>query len=245
MRRYRDTVTVLMGLGFRLRLAKLHVICDPRTKKGDLGEFAAAAFAGGVDMLQLRAPHLGQRDVVKALEVLRRAAVLTQGLVVTDDAQAAAAFEGDVLHLGWAGGSTGAAKAALHRWAMIGRSAHSDEQLAAANADVAVDYLFVGPVWVSGGEHPAPGLDIVRHAADVLPPFAVPERSKPWFAVGGITSENLGEVIGAGARRVCVSRAITEASNPEAAARALKAPLVQAWADDPASEAYVVGAFTD
>jgi thiamine-phosphate pyrophosphorylase len=68
----------------------------------------------------------------------------------------------------------------------------------------------------------------------------VPEiSSKPWFAIGGISRENIDEVIEAGARRVCVVRAITEAADPERAARELHTRLQAAWHADPAMQSYV------
>jgi thiamine-phosphate pyrophosphorylase len=66
--------------------------------------------------------------------------------------------------------------------------------------------------------------------------------AKPWFAIGGINAENLDEVLAAGARRVCVVRPITQASDPEAAARALSDRLREAWQRDPAMERYTFAA---
>jgi len=61
---------------------------------------------------------------------------------------------------------------------------------------------------------PAPGLGLVRYAASLGGPA-------PWFAIGGIDAVSIGEVLDAGARRVVVVRAITEAADPAAAAAAL------------------------
>ncbi|WP_208639689.1 thiamine phosphate synthase, partial [Streptomyces tricolor] len=57
----------------------------------------------------------------------------------------------------------------------------------------------------------APGLGLVRHTAGL-------GTDRPWFAIGGIDLGNLDQVLEAGARRVVVVRAITEASDPGAAA---------------------------
>ena len=61
----------------------------------------------------------------------------------------------------------------------------------------------------------AVGLEAVRAVA------ADDDGSVPWFAIGGIDLDNVHEVAGAGARRICVVRAVTRADDPEAAARAL------------------------
>ena len=87
------------------------------------------------------------------------------------------------------------------------------------------------------------GLDLVRYAARKAPVAVV--KSKPWFAIGGISLDNLDAVIEAGARRVCVVRAITEASDPQAAADRLSSRLRAAWKADPAMERYVFQALSE
>ncbi|MGM7445700.1 thiamine phosphate synthase, partial [Streptomyces tunisiensis] len=61
---------------------------------------------------------------------------------------------------------------------------------------------------------PAPGLDLVRYTAGL-------GTDRPWFAIGGIDLANLDQVLDAGARRVVVVRALTEADDPGAAAAEL------------------------
>jgi thiamine-phosphate pyrophosphorylase len=63
----------------------------------------------------------------------------------------------------------------------------------------------------------AGGLELLRAAAAAL--------TVPWFAIGGIELTNVSEVVTAGAPGVAVVRAIRDAADPEAAARALRAPL--------------------
>ena len=71
-------------------------------------------------------------------------------------------------------------------------------------------------------ERTAPGVWQV-HAAAVSPPLA--PGSRPWFAIGGIELGNIDQIVAAGARRVVVVRAITEADDPAAATRALVSAL--------------------
>ena len=98
---------------------------------------------------------------------------------------------------------------------LIGLSTHSPEQFAAAMLSEA-DQLSVGPVWETPTKagRPAAGLDYVAFAAQH-------GGERPWFAIGGIDSANLTQVVAAGARRVVVLRAIRDAADPEAAARDL------------------------
>ena len=79
-----------------------------------------------------------------------------------------------------------------------------------------VDYIGVGPIHDTPTKpgRPAVGLELVRYAAAHAP--------VPFFAIGGIDADNAAEAIDAGARRVCVLRAIVAAEDPERAARALR-----------------------
>jgi thiamine-phosphate pyrophosphorylase len=105
---------------------------------------------------------------------------------------------------------------------LIGLSTHSPEQFDAALRSGA-DQLSVGPVWETPTKagRPAAGLDYVRYAA-------AHGGELPWFAIGGIDLDNVGEVVAAGARRVVVVRAIRDADEPERAARVLHQVLCAA-----------------
>lgn len=224
-------MTALLGLATRLGLARLLLITGTRTEQADLAAFADACFAGGVDLMQLRDPSADHDQLLTALTAMRKVALHYQGLVaVYGSAPLAQEFGADVLHLPERGIPAAEARGYLHEWALVGRSCHSRGQVDAALVDPNVNYLNVGPVF--GGLTQDGGLDLVRHAAEVAPPGDA--ASKPWFAVGGITAGTLDQVLAAGARRISVSRAITSASDPEAAAISLKDRLRHAWNEDPA-----------
>lgn len=236
---YSGRVTALMGLSSRLKVAKLHLITDVRAKQGDFRDFVVEALRGGVDLIQIRDADAGTDALVKALEIAQSAALqLNATVVVGHDLAVAKTFGADVLHLGAAGESILAARTALPEHSLVGRSVHSANQLATAQAD----YLFVGPVF--GGSRDGvdfPGLDLVRQAAQREP--LGDREATPWFAVGGIKQGNLEQVIEAGALRVAVSSAITGADDPQAAAAALKQVLQQAWDARPELAGYALGAF--
>jgi thiamine-phosphate pyrophosphorylase len=99
---------------------------------------------------------------------------------------------------------------------LIGRSTHSPEQAAAAAVEPGVDYFCTGPTWTTPTKpgRPAAGLELLEYTAGRR--FA-----RPWFAIGGIGAATLDQVLAAGATRVVVVRAITEADDPRAAAAAL------------------------
>ena len=203
----------------RLDSASLYLCTDARAERGDLAEFADAALAGGVDIIQLREKGLEARQELDALAVLADAARRHGALLaVNDRADIARAAGSDVLHLGQDDLPLPVARE-IAPGALIGRSTHDAEQVARA-LDEDVDYFCVGPCWPTPTKpgRPAPGLDLVRHTAALAP-------TKPWFAIGGIDAERLPQVLDAGATRIVVVRAITEAEDPQAAARMLKAAL--------------------
>ncbi|MCV7432199.1 thiamine phosphate synthase [Mycolicibacterium bacteremicum] len=203
----------------RLESASLYLCTDARSERGDLAEFVDAALSGGVDIIQLREKGLEARQELQALEVLADAARRHGALLaVNDRADIARAADSDVLHLGQDDLPLDVARA-VAPGALIGRSTHDTDQVARAVAED-VDYFCVGPCWPTPTKpgRPAPGLDLVRHTAALAP-------AKPWFAIGGIDGDRLPEVLDAGATRIVVVRAITEAEDPAAAARMLKAAL--------------------
>ncbi|WP_019970364.1 thiamine phosphate synthase [Mycobacterium sp. 141] len=215
----------------RLADAALYLCTDARRERGDLAEFADAALAGGVDLIQLRDKGsagerqfgpLEARQELDALEVLADAARRHGALLaVNDRADIALAARADVLHLGQDDLPLPIARGIIGSRPVIGRSTHDAEQVAAA-IDEPVDYFCVGPCWPTPTKpgRPAPGLELIRKTAALNP-------AKPWFAIGGIDMQRLPEVLAAGARRVVVVRAITAADDPRAAAAELKSALTE------------------
>jgi len=201
------------ALRARLSDARLYLCTDARRRQGDLPAFLDAVLAAGVDIVQLRDKGMEAAEELEHLAVLadacRRHGKL---LAVNDRADVAHAIGSDVLHLGQGDLPVPAARAVLGDEVLIGRSAHAASEVDAAVAQLGVDYFCTGPCWPTPTKpgRPAPGLDLVRYAAS-LP------TTRPWFAIGGIDAGNLDEVLDAGARRVVVVRAITEADDPAAA----------------------------
>jgi thiamine-phosphate pyrophosphorylase len=201
----------------RLAEARLYLCTDARTDRADFAEFAEAALAGGVDIIQLRDKTLEARPELVALEVLadacRRHGAL---LAVNDRADVALAANAQVLHLGQDDLPVSWVRRILGDAVVIGRSTHDPAQAAGAASQPGVDYFCTGPCWVTPTKprRPAAGLDLIRRTAAAAP-------GRPWFAIGGIENlQRLEDVLHAGAERVVVVRAITEAADPNAAAAA-------------------------
>ncbi|MCV7155219.1 thiamine phosphate synthase [Mycolicibacterium pyrenivorans] len=209
----------------RLRPASLYLCTDARRERGDLAEFADAALAGGVDIIQLRDKGsageqrfgpLEARQEIEALATIGDAARRHGALLaVNDRADIARAAGADILHLGQDDLPLPIARDIVGE-VILGRSTHDIDQVKAAVAEDGVDYFCVGPCWPTPTKpgRPAPGLDLVR-AADAL------GTDKPWFAIGGIDAARVPDVVAAGARRIVVVRAITAAEDPKAAAEQL------------------------
>ncbi len=213
----------------RLNAARLYLCTDSRRRQGDLEPFLDAVLAGGVDIVQLREKGLEAREELELLEVVAAAARRHDRLVaVNDRADVALAAASDVLHLGQDDLPLALARRVVGPDMLLGRSTHDRAQVDAALGESEVGYFCVGPTWptpTKPGRH-APGLPLLRYAAERA--AAQPGPSRPWFAIGGVDLANLDQVLDAGARRVVVVRAVTEADDPVEAARELAGRLHEA-----------------
>jgi thiamine-phosphate pyrophosphorylase len=201
----------------RLADARVYLCTDARTGQGDLAEFADAVLASGVDVVQLRDKGMEAAEELENLAVLAEACRRHGKLLaVNDRADVAHAAGADVLHLGQGDLPVPAARAICGEDVIVGRSCHAGPEVDAAASQPGADYFCTGPVWPTPTKpgRPAPGLDLVRYAA-------ARRTDRPWFAIGGIDLSNVEQVLRAGARRIVVVRAITEADDPAAAAASL------------------------
>jgi thiamine-phosphate pyrophosphorylase len=218
-----------------LHAARLYLCTDARRGRGDFEQFVDAAFAGGVDIIQLRDKSIEAAEELELLAVLKEAAVRHGRLwAVNDRADIAVLSGAPVFHIGQKDLPLKAARTLLNGNAAIGLSSHSPEQvdaaLAAAAGPAALDYFCVGPLWATPTKpgRAAVGLDLVKYAAAAAAGAkrqGQPDGGVPWFAIGGIDHSNVEQVVAAGASRIVVVRAITEADDPAAAAASLLGAL--------------------
>jgi thiamine-phosphate pyrophosphorylase len=199
----------------RLRRARLYLVVEAAAE-----HVLPAALRGGVDMVQLREKELDDEALLQAAARFRALCDEHGALFwLNDRPDLALAAHADGVHVGQDDQAPGEVRELVGDQLLIGLSTHSPEQFDAALGSEA-DQLSVGPVWETPTKagRPAAGLEYVRYAAEH-------GGDAPWFAIGGIDEGNVGEVVEAGARRVVVVRAIRDAADPEAAARALREAL--------------------
>ncbi len=190
-------------------------------------EIAHQLCDGGADILQLRAKNAPLDEVRRLAETLlpiTHAAGV--GLVINDHPKLALQLGADICHLGQedffnAGFTTAAQVTGCPPQMRLGLSTHASVQAERAIATGA-DYIAIGPVFATPTKPGRPGvtLDYVRWASENV--------RIPWFAIGGITLQNLDSVLAAGARRICVVSAILNSPDVAATCRQFKERLLSA-----------------
>lgn len=204
----------------RLEAALLYLITPTRPAAGDLDRFLAAVLDAGVDMVQLREKHMQADELKLFCEIARKRTSESGALfIVNDSVDAAIACGADGVHLGQDDMPVDQARSRMGAGALIGLSTHSEKEVL-GSGEWGTDYIGVGPVYETPTKigRPAVGLELVRFAAEWA--------QTPFFAIGGIDLTNLSKVFEAGATRVSVLRALTEAADPAAIARRMKRSLL-------------------
>ncbi len=201
--------------------ARLMVLVGGLPTLGDLTWIAEEAIAGGADAIQYRDKGIPDRELLRRARELRIVTARARVPMIMNDRPDLARLAGcDGVHLGQEDVSIRDARRILGAAAQIGASTHDREQLDAAVLSGA-SYLGVGPVFPSPtkefSEPELAGLSYVRLAAETT--------ALPWFAIGGISGDNVDRVLEAGASRVAVSGAVVRAESPRRAAARIKARL--------------------
>jgi thiamine-phosphate pyrophosphorylase len=201
---------------------KLYVIIDSRAAGGrSLVDVAAEAAKGGADIIQLREKDAAAREIVDLGRAVKKAVVAVSKdalFIINDRPDIALACGADGVHIGQDDIPPDAARAVIGKDKVLGISTHSLEQAFAARKSGA-DYIGVGPVFSTPTkpDYKAVGLGLVREVRKAV--------NIPFVAIGGISADNIGQVIDAGAQRIAVVRAVCGAGNIAAAAKALKERL--------------------
>ena len=207
----------------RLRDACLYLVCGVPGEPPDpapLPDLLRAAAAGGTDIFQLREKRLADEELTAVADALRALCERIGMLFIVNDRPGVAAEVGaDGVHVGQEDLPVEEVREIVGPEMLIGLSTHAEAEIDAVDPAL-VDYIGVGPVHETPTKQgrPAVGVELVRYAAA--------NARVPFFAIGGLNAGNIAEVTAAGAQRAVVLRAIAEAADPEAAARELRAALL-------------------
>jgi thiamine-phosphate diphosphorylase len=192
----------------------LYVILDRTAARGrDLTEILESTIAGGCRMVQLREKEWPSGRLLTLAERLRarcREAHVT--FVVNDRLDLALALAADGVHLGQEDLPPRVARPILRPGMLLGVSTHSVEQARTAQA-AGADYVAVGAMFPTATkpDFELVGPDLVRKLRA--------EIRVPLIGIGGLTPDNVGDVIRAGAAGVAVISAVCAADDPERATR--------------------------
>jgi thiamine-phosphate pyrophosphorylase len=199
--------TNLMGYERQQMLmrSRLYLVTSPEEK---ILEVVEAALKGGLTLIQYRDKDTDDTQRLEIAKQLRQLCYTHNALLIINDrVDLALAVDADGVHLGQRDMPIAIARQLLGPQRLIGRSTTNSQEMQQAIADGA-DYIGVGPVYETPtkAEKAATGLEYVRYVAK--------NSSVPWFAIGGIDTGNINDVIEAGASRVAVVRSLMQAEQP-------------------------------
>ena len=178
---------------------------------------------GGARIIQLREKDYGKgalyRLALAFREITAKAGVL---LIINDHVDIALAAEADGVHVGREDLPVAAARRIAPEL-LIGASSHSLREALEAERQGA-DYVNIGPIFPTQTK-----AGVTR----VLGPGAIagiaPQLAVPFTVMGGINGANIDRVGAAGARRVAVVTAITQAGDIAGAVASLRERIRKGW----------------
>lgn len=185
----------------------------------DVLSLTSRCAAGGADCIQLRAKSLEDNELfalaVEFVQICKAAGVLS---IINDRVDIAVAAGADGVHLGQNDLPIEQARQLKLAPLITGKSTHSLEQLRAGCRERPT-YVSLGPVFATETKPTAEavGTNYVKQATEMLTNTGIGH-----VAVGGITKDNVEEVLSAGARAIAVCSAVTKADEPMAVCRVLK-----------------------
>jgi thiamine-phosphate pyrophosphorylase len=205
----------------RFRAVRLYVILTEALCKHGWYETAEAALRAGADCLQLREKDLPDGELLARAARLRR---LTEEhnalLAINDRPDIARLCAADIVHVGQEDMPVADARRIARANLLVGKSTHTPGQFDAAAAENP-DYLAVGPMFASTTKPQAhiAGPETLRQVAG--------RTELPLVGIGGITTDNAGDVIAAGAGCICVCSAVIAADDPAQAAASFLTKMTQ------------------
>ena len=210
---------------------RCHAILDPtRTRGRDLAEMARAAIAGGATLLQYRDKDASTREMIaRARDILAAVAGSKVPLIVNDRVDVALAARAHGVHVGQDDMNPQDVRRLMGPDVIVGLTVKSPEHAAAVPAGL-VSYVCIGGVFSTLSKHnPDPPVGLVG-LSRLAERVRLKRPDLPVGAIAGITADNAGEVIAAGADGIAVISEIFMADDPTAATHALRAVVDAALA---------------
>ncbi len=186
----------------------------------DVATVSAQLVQGGVDILQLRAKEHSKLEILRCAQAMLP---LTKAggipFIINDYPDLLREIDADGCHVGQEDFSVAEARELAGRICIVGRSTHSTEQACAAQRERA-DYIGFGPLFPTATKPSAKeiGLSEIRTLHEQV--------QLPIFVIGGVKLRNLGEIIHAGARRVCMVSDLLLATDVEKQTAEVKSRVV-------------------
>ncbi|MEN6308583.1 MAG: thiamine phosphate synthase [Anaerohalosphaeraceae bacterium] len=207
----------IAGFGYlRMKKVRLYVLLTVKTDqdKQNLPELTKACISGGADCLQLRCKGFSDREILSLSETFtdlcRKGSVLS---IINDRSDIAIQSGADGVHLGQDDIPVEKMRALQPRPMIAGLSTHNADQLHKAVCRPC-DYVALGPVFATAtkSQEPVAGLAYLNQAMDILKQYTISP-----VAIGGITLDNVHQVLGNGIQCIAVCAAICSADSPEKA----------------------------
>ncbi len=211
-------VVIFSDTTTKFKQVRLYVIISS-SLPADVISLTHCCTAGGAECIQLRAKDIEDDKffalAVEFVQICKAAGVLS---IINDRVDIAVAAGADGVHLGQNDLPVEYARRLQMSPLIIGRSTHSLEQLRIA-CDQRPSYVSLGPVFATPMKPSAEpvGLGYVSQAVKMLADTGICH-----VAIGGIKLSNIKDVLRAGAEAVAVCSAVTEASAPATACKALR-----------------------
>ncbi len=207
------------------RRCRLYLVTPPRLDAAAFrAELAAALDAGDVAALQIRLKEADDDEVRRAVDALRPVAQEREVAVILNDRPDLAAATGcDGVHVGQEDAPYAEARAAVGLDAIVGVTCHDSRHLAVEAADMGADYVAFGAFHATGTKQPK-----TRTEPDILTWWSE-ATVVPCVAIGGITADNCGPLVAAGADFLAVVAGVwAYPDGPAAAVRAFEEAIFRA-----------------
>jgi len=182
---------------------QLYLISPDHYDPGFPEKLKEALEAGGIAAFQLRLKRASDMEILRAASAIKPiCAAYDVAFILNDRADLAAEVDADGVHLGQSDGSVADARALLGAGAQIGVTCHDSRHLAMEAGEAGADYVAFGAFY------PTTTKETFHHPEPAILSWWTTLFELPCVAIGGITPENAGPLVAAGADFLAISSAV-------------------------------------